>query len=895
MNHTNADDLRGPSVLISGVDTDSDDEFEDASALDGLRPMVSNLHAVLEAATLSDLPAALEAASFTAPSAPTDSPAPAPTMCSHGSTLRVSTASTYGDDVHASIGCDVPFALSAIPPTGDGDLRAALEAVSLFASNILASQTSGDLRAALASVSSFTSTVLAHHLQPSADSSIESGPALSAPHSTSQPPASTATDAPSLVDTAAATAAPVLCFHDPTTLASSSCPSSDYSVSAYQPFELPSEFGQSALAHCPFHTGPLLLCSSAVSSDISCHPTMNLCPSLAFLPWPPFAPPWDYSFVFPLAPAPPWCFSSWFSPGPWSPLDTVLPVIGLFSVLLLFLSDCLMCCHHCPSVWTLSVASALPLLLSEYFLCCHHCPSVWTLGSAYTLHDRSLLPPCLHFVFPKSIPCGGACSIAPVLCLQHILPAPVYYGACSLAPILCFLLALHGHAHPDILQPATLVPLAILWQSSPSRVSVPSALQPATPVQVAQPSRVSTFASLQPLTSAKLVIDLPPSWPHLRPCPTFDLDSMLRVALALLLLVFSHWKWLPASSSLHPAPASSFHPCLPSLLATLWSQREHLLVAPPWPSTAGLVLQREHVPTVAPPWLSPLRFIPPKEHSSSFSPYLPLTQLLFQREHSLLPPLLLFLGPVSAHWQELSFGFILSSLRECSRQPSLSALLLQEPPCFWPFDDPLFSGITYPMLLATAVNDSLCPHDISASLVYPPLAIVAPCVPMPFWPALLLFLAFASLQACYSRTFSYHATVLPSFTTFLFLLPCHLSTSYVTSYIIRLKQKQQYTQSHPVAVTAMVPTNNIESQTPKTIKTLGRNATGLICPHCQRQTVTVVEDYVGVGTVLAVIVLAILFWPICWLPLCVPTCKRTHHYCGQQTCQRKVGETRVCA
>ncbi|KAG7368434.1 hypothetical protein IV203_031177 [Nitzschia inconspicua] len=313
MNHTNADDLRGPSVLISGVDTESDDEFEDASALDGIRPTVSHLQAVLEAAALSDLPAALEAASFTAPSAPTDSPAPAPTMCSHGSTLRVSTASTYGDDVHASIGCDVPFALSAIPPTGDGDLRAALEAVSLFASNILASQTSGDLRAALASVSSFTSTVLAHHLQPSADSSIESGPALSAPHSTSQPPASTATDAPSLVDTAAATAAPVLCFHDPTTLASSSCPSSDYSVSAYQPFELPSEFGQSALAHCPFHTGPLLLCSSAVSSDISCHPTLNLCPSLAFLPWPPFAPPWDYSFGFPLAPAPPWCFSSWFT------------------------------------------------------------------------------------------------------------------------------------------------------------------------------------------------------------------------------------------------------------------------------------------------------------------------------------------------------------------------------------------------------------------------------------------------------------------------------------------------------------------------------------------------------------------------------------------------------
>ncbi|KAG7372649.1 hypothetical protein IV203_018792 [Nitzschia inconspicua] len=78
MNHTNADDLHGPSVLISGVDTDSDDEFEDASALDGLRPMVSNLQAVLEAATITDLQAALEAASLTAPSAPSDLLAPTP-------------------------------------------------------------------------------------------------------------------------------------------------------------------------------------------------------------------------------------------------------------------------------------------------------------------------------------------------------------------------------------------------------------------------------------------------------------------------------------------------------------------------------------------------------------------------------------------------------------------------------------------------------------------------------------------------------------------------------------------------------------------------------------------------------------------------------------------------
>ncbi|KAG7340182.1 hypothetical protein IV203_023725 [Nitzschia inconspicua] len=521
MTHPCAEDLR--------VESDIDEEFEDASALDGLRPMVSDLQAALGTASItastpasapalsekrklaqmnhmyaddcrvpqalssyvdvaSDsgyvrIPPISSANSRSLPdnratltdittvesSAPPDSPAPAPTLPSVGAPLRVSTASTYGDDVHASIGCDVPFALSAIPHPGNGDLRAALEAVSLFASNILASQTSGDLRAALASVSSFTSTVLAHHLQPSADPSVESGTVPLAPHPTSQPSTFTATDATSLVDTAAAApAASVLCLHDPTPSDSSCCTSSDFTVSSYQPFELPSEFGQSALAHCPVHFGPLLLCSSAVFSDLSFPTTMNLCPSLAFLPWPPFAPPWDHSFVFPLAPAPPWCFSYWFSPGPWTPLDTILPSIGLLSALILLLFDCLMCYHPCPSVWTLSVACTLPLLLSECFLCCHPCPSVWTSGSAYTLHDRSLLPPCLHFVSSKSIPCGGACSLAPVL---------------------CFLLTFHGQAHPDILQPATLVSVAILW-----------------PIQL---SRVSALASLQPLPSAKLVVDLP--------------------------------------------------------------------------------------------------------------------------------------------------------------------------------------------------------------------------------------------------------------------------------------------------------------------------------------------------------------------------------------------------
>ncbi|KAG7371395.1 hypothetical protein IV203_019965 [Nitzschia inconspicua] len=101
MNHMDADDFQGPSVQISGVESDSHDEFVDASALDGLCPMVSNLQAVLEAATLSDLQTALEAASFTAPSAPSDllasSPTPATVVTTaefsvSDPTLRVRTA-----------------------------------------------------------------------------------------------------------------------------------------------------------------------------------------------------------------------------------------------------------------------------------------------------------------------------------------------------------------------------------------------------------------------------------------------------------------------------------------------------------------------------------------------------------------------------------------------------------------------------------------------------------------------------------------------------------------------------------------------------------------------------------------------------------------------------------
>jgi hypothetical protein len=76
---------------------------------------------------------------------------------------------------------------------------------------------------------------------------------------------------------------------------------------------------------------------------------------------------------------------------------------------------------------------------------------------------------------------------------------------------------------------------------------------------------------------------------------------------------------------------------------------------------------------------------------------------------------------------------------------------------------------------------------------------------------------------------------------------------------------------------------------------MGRNPVGLQCPYCHRQTITVVQDLIGLGTLIAVFLLALFFWPICWLPFCIPSCQRSHHFCGHNECRKKIGETSVCA
>lgn len=78
-------------------------------------------------------------------------------------------------------------------------------------------------------------------------------------------------------------------------------------------------------------------------------------------------------------------------------------------------------------------------------------------------------------------------------------------------------------------------------------------------------------------------------------------------------------------------------------------------------------------------------------------------------------------------------------------------------------------------------------------------------------------------------------------------------------------------------------------------KNLGRNSFGLVCPHCHRQTITTTVDRIGTELICSIIILAIFCWPLCWLPLCLPCCYQTHHFCGHNGCRKKISVTSGCA
>ncbi|EER09948.1 lipopolysaccharide-induced transcription factor regulating tumor necrosis factor alpha, putative [Perkinsus marinus ATCC 50983] len=95
-------------------------------------------------------------------------------------------------------------------------------------------------------------------------------------------------------------------------------------------------------------------------------------------------------------------------------------------------------------------------------------------------------------------------------------------------------------------------------------------------------------------------------------------------------------------------------------------------------------------------------------------------------------------------------------------------------------------------------------------------------------------------------------------------------------------QSQTYNATAPqpaVAPTAPVPMANMFfSDDPTTIT----------CPYCKATTTTNVEHKVSAGSWICVAILALVCFPLAWLPCCCDSCQQADHSCAN--CNRKVGE-----
>ena len=67
----------------------------------------------------------------------------------------------------------------------------------------------------------------------------------------------------------------------------------------------------------------------------------------------------------------------------------------------------------------------------------------------------------------------------------------------------------------------------------------------------------------------------------------------------------------------------------------------------------------------------------------------------------------------------------------------------------------------------------------------------------------------------------------------------------------------------------------------------------LNCPFCAVEMTTTTQEQVAGVTIVAVVILLLVFWPLFWLPLCLPSCKTVKHYCTH--CHRKVGQAEACS
>jgi len=58
------------------------------------------------------------------------------------------------------------------------------------------------------------------------------------------------------------------------------------------------------------------------------------------------------------------------------------------------------------------------------------------------------------------------------------------------------------------------------------------------------------------------------------------------------------------------------------------------------------------------------------------------------------------------------------------------------------------------------------------------------------------------------------------------------------------------------------------------------------CPFCREDVVTNTHHVVDLFTIICFGIIFLIFWPCCWIPLVLPGCKRTEHFCSN--CHRRV-------
>ena len=106
--------------------------------------------------------------------------------------------------------------------------------------------------------------------------------------------------------------------------------------------------------------------------------------------------------------------------------------------------------------------------------------------------------------------------------------------------------------------------------------------------------------------------------------------------------------------------------------------------------------------------------------------------------------------------------------------------------------------------------------------------------------------------------------------------------------------KQQYVQATSYQQAPPIVLQRQQPPAPMIIYGhLGRYECHMQCPFCSNLILTQTKTRSDGITWLFVLILLFVFWPLCWLPLCMPRCQRVHHSCP--SCHRKVGITEPCS